>query len=215
MMIVPAVLAEDKATFISLCSTADRFAPFVQIDMMDGIFVPSRSIPPEEVDLVRTSFSFELHLMVNDPDSFMDRIKNERLTHVIVHAEAPIDHRGFAKRLEAEGLQSGLAIKPATRLADVKDLIPEFGTVLCMTVDPGRYGSPFKADVLDKVADIRKEFPGLRIGVDGGVSLENVESVFRAGADYACVGSRIFLDENPGERYRAFVEKVRELEAGR
>ena len=211
MEVVPAILAENYNDLILRVRQAEAFAQYVQIDCMDGLFVPTKSVEPEAISLLKTSLSFELHLMVQTPSFFMDEVQNQGLKKVLFHFEADVDHPAFMKALNERGIRAGLAISPETRTADFVEAASLADTLLFLTVSPGRYGSPFKPEVLEKVKDARYRFPGKLIAVDGGVSLDNLKSFVNLGVDYVCVGSRIFLDKDPSENYRRFVEEVKRL----
>lgn len=215
MKIVPAILADSAEDFRRLIRLAEEFADYVQVDIMDGVLVPTKSFAVEEINAVETPLSFEVHLMAMDPQALADRIDHKGLKKVVFHFESDVDHAALAARLRARGLGAGLAIKPETSLDEVRKAAAHFDTLLFMTVDPGAYGSPFRAEVLGKVAEARRIFPRMTIAVDGGVSLDNLATVAHAGADYACVGSRIFLHDDPAERFRMFTEKAMKSEARR
>lgn len=211
MDVVPAILAENYNDLILRVRQAESFTEYVQIDCMDGLFVPTRSVDPEAISLLKTSLSFELHLMVWAPSSFMDKVQNQGLKKVLFHFEADVDHPAFMKALNERGIRAGLAISPETPMKDFVEAASLADTLLFLTVTPGRYGSPFRPEVLEKVRDARHLFPGKLIAVDGGVSMDNLESFVNLGVDYACVGSRIFLDKDPSENYRRFLEEVKRL----
>jgi ribulose-phosphate 3-epimerase len=213
MKIVPALLAEKSEDLFLRMKQAEAFADYVQIDMMDGVFVPTRSFPPEEVKNIQTGISFEVHLMVNDPWSYMDHINHPRLRQVIFHYEAKLpDALDFIRCLKRRSLRAGLAVNPETPLEKFQKTAEYADTVLFLTVTPGRYGSPFKPEVLGKIAQTRTLFPGKTIAVDGGVSLDNLNEFMEIGVDYVCIGSRIFLRGDPKDNYRQFLKKVDELE---
>lgn len=209
MKIVPSILAENEDDFLLRIRQAETFTHYVQIDCMDGIFVPTRSVPPETIGSLKSSLSFELHLMVRDPISFVDKAENKGLERVLFHSEADVDHLGFMKLLKDRGLSPGLAFRPETPMEDFAEFAAHADTLLFLTVSPGRYGSAFRPEVTDKVARARRRFPDKLIAVDGGVSLENLESFENMGVDYVCVGSRIFLGGEPAENYRSFTEKLK------
>jgi ribulose-phosphate 3-epimerase len=213
MKIVPAILAEDSRTFLSRLRQVESFAGYVQIDLMDGVFVPTRSFSPEEINTLNTSLSLELHLMVKDPAGLMSRIKNPRLKKVVFHFESDVRHLDFINQMKKRGLDVGLAINPDTKIKEFKKLVDYVDTLLFLTVDPCCYGNPFRAEVLKKIAEARRLFPDAIIAVDGGVSLENLKSFVELGVDYVCVGSKIFLDGTPEKSYRVFLKKLGELEA--
>ena len=213
MRIVPAVLASEFHDFLLKIRQAESFTDYIQIDLMDGVFVETVSFPAEKINEVVTSLSFEVHLMASDPISFMSKINNRGLKEVIFHFEAEVDHADIISRIKARGLLAGMAIKPETGLDKFRDAAGQADTLLFLTVDPCCYGHPFKPEVLKKVSEARKIFPDKVIAVDGGVSLDNLEDFLSIGVDYVCVGSRIFQKGDPGENYGLFVETLRELES--
>lgn len=214
MRIIPAILSDDFGDFLSKLRQAESFADYVQVDLMDGVFVPTRSFPPEKLSTVRTPLALEVHLMVQRPGEVMETLSNDSLRTVLFHVESEVDHLEFIHRMKARGLAVGLAVKPETGIDRFRDLVQHVDILLFLTVDPCCYGNPFKPEVLDKVAEARKLFPHTTISVDGGVTLERLPMFMDLGVDYACVGSKIFLDGAPEDNYRTFMEKVRLLETG-
>ncbi len=215
MKIVPSILAEKFDDFLLRLRQAESFADYVQIDLMDGIFVPSVSFPVEKINSVDTSLAFEAHIMVKDPLSFMNRIDHRGLKKVIFHFEAEVEHVRIIEQIRDRGLVPGMAINPGTEIDKFRKIAEDVDTLLFLTVDPGCYGSPFKPEVLKKVEETRRLFPHKVIAVDGGVSLDNLKSFLDIGVDYACVGSRIFLNRDPKENYRLFLWKLHEMETVR
>jgi len=176
--------------------------------------VETMSFPVEKINTVKTPLAFEVHLMVNDPFSFMSRITHPGLRKVIFHFEAVTDRAGLINKIRERDIVPGMAIKPGTKMEAFRDTAEKADTLLFLTVDPCCYGSPFKPEVLDKVARARKIFPSKTIAVDGGVSLDNLERFLDIGVDYVCVGSRIFLNGDPGENYHRFLGRVKEIKKG-
>lgn len=215
MKVVPSILAEKFDDFLVRLRQAESFTDFVQIDIMDGDFVETKSFPVERINSVGTSLNYEVHLMVRDPLSFLSGINAPGLRKVIFHFEAGNGHQDLVKKIRERGLLPGMAIKPETALSEFRNIAEEVDTLLFLTVDPCCYGSPFKPEVLPKLAEARKIFPDRTIAVDGGVSLDNLKTFFDMGVDYVCVGSRIFLRGDPAENYRRFTEKLRPLEKQR
>jgi ribulose-phosphate 3-epimerase len=212
MKIIPAVLAENAADFILRLKQAEAFTDFIQIDMMDGAFVPTISFPPERINNVITSLSFELHLMVKHPSAFVAPLHNPGLKRVLFHFESDVKHLDFIRQMEEKGIEVGLAVKPETEIDQFREMGKRVGTILFLTVDPGSYGSPFRPEVLDKIKRARTIFRDKKLSADGGVSPDNLQLFIDAGLDYVCVGSRIFLDGNPADNYRHFLSKLKELE---
>ncbi len=214
MGVVPALLADKIADFMVRLRQAEGFAQYAQVDMMDGLFVPTTSISIGELNSFHTALLFEVHLMVVDPLPYVTGITNPGLRRIVFHYESAVDPEACMRLIQQRGIGCGIAVKPETPLTELSALAEKADTLLFLAVDPGRYGSPFKPEVLQKVTLARKMYPGKKIAVDGGVSLENLESIWRTGADYVVVGSRIFLSNDPAINYRAFVRRVRELERG-
>ncbi|MFN3480597.1 MAG: ribulose-phosphate 3-epimerase [Thermodesulfovibrionales bacterium] len=212
MRIVPAILAETFEDFLLRLRQAELFADYVQIDIMDGIFVISKSFSPERINSINTPLSFEIHLMVKNPFYYMSRLDNSHLKTVIFHFESDVDHFSFINQIKKRGMDVGMAIKPETEIDWIKDVADKVDILMFLTVDPCCYGHPFKPEVIKKIEKARNIYKNKIIGVDGGVSLENLKSFFNIGVDYVCVGSRIFLDGNPGENYQKFLKRLHEIE---
>ncbi len=212
MKIVPSVLSENYDDFVLRLRQAEPLTDYVQIDIMDGLFVGTRSFPAEMISRVKTWLSFEVHLMVEAPLPIIGKILNPGLRKVIYHFESRVDHDGILKELTGRGLDAGLAVRPDTTLEEIRGVAERANTLLFLTVDPGKYGSPFRPEVLVKVAEARSVFPKKTIAVDGGVSIDNLQLFYDIGVDYVCVGSRIFLCGRPEENFRRFTNRLREIE---
>ena len=211
MEIVPSLLAEEWSDFLVRLRQAELFAPFVQVDLMDGQFVPTTSFPPEKLRDLVTGLGFEAHLMVMDPVGYLKKMRNPALKRVIFQIESATDPLDAVHHIEERGAEAAIAFRPETSFVEVAEILGEVRHLLFLTVDPGRYGSPFRPEVLTKVREARRTFPDKVISVDGGVSLENLRALHEAGADYAVVGSRIFLHGDPAENYRLFVEAAEKI----
>jgi ribulose-phosphate 3-epimerase len=214
MKVVPAILAETFDDFTVRLREAESFTDYVQIDIMDGAFVGTTSFPVERINGVSTTLSFEAHLMVNEPVSFMDRITHPGLRKVIFHFETSAEFPSLIRRIRGRGLVPGLAVKPETGLDAFRGIAEQVDALLFLTVDPGFYGNSFRPEVLTKIAEARKVFPSKVMAADGGISLENLERFLDIGVDYVCVGSRIFMGGHPGENYLRFVDRVKEIRKG-
>jgi ribulose-phosphate 3-epimerase len=203
--IVPAILTEDPSALKAMTSQARTFCDYVQFDIMDGEFVPSRSVSANDIAALRATLTWEAHLMVRRPEDYFADFKQAGAARVIFHYEAtdkPIETIAAAR---AMGLGIGMAVNPDTNISDISPLIENIDSVLFMSVNPGFYGSPFIPAVLDSVAELRRRYPNIEIGMDGGISKNNIEAVARSGADYLCVGSAIFRQPDPAESYRKLV----------
>jgi ribulose-phosphate 3-epimerase len=208
MKIVPAILTDKPQDLKLMLAQAETFTDFVQIDFMDGSFVPSKSIGPEDLAEIAMNVGWEAHLMVKDPIRYLPSLKREGLKRVLVHWEAGPRPESFVSAIRDFGFHVGLAINPETTLSQFEELVDRIESVLFLSVDPGFYGSPFIAEVLEKIREFRSRFPSKMIGIDGGISLDNMQRVKSSGVDYACVGSRIFRHDDPRKSYEEFVAAI-------
>jgi ribulose-phosphate 3-epimerase len=185
-----------------MVDVANGFADFVQVDIMDGRFVPSTSISASHLRNVEMHFEWEAHLMVVDPLSHIGDYKDAGASRVIFHIESDDDPSDVIALGRGLGIKVGVALNPDTPVSAVSDVLAEVDSVLLMSVYPGFYGASFVPEVLDKVPALRRERPALELGVDGGIKPDNLLEVARLGFDTVCVGSAIFRDENPAAAYR-------------
>jgi ribulose-phosphate 3-epimerase len=209
MRIVPAILTDRPEELRDLLTNAVTFTDYVQIDFMDGRFVPSKSVLPRHMDGLGIDVGREAHLMVQRPKTYLDDLRSLGFKRTIFHREAVADPRVIIRGIKAHGMEAGIAINSDTLISGVEAFVPELDSVLFMSVNPGFYGSPFIPSVLQKVERFRRDHPGMLIGIDGGVALDNLSQIKSVGVDYACVGSRIFLSDDPAGSYRAFEEGAR------
>jgi ribulose-phosphate 3-epimerase len=212
MKIVPAVLAENADDFLLRLKQAESFADYVQIDMMDGVFVPTNSFAPERINNLVTPLLFEIHLMVKHPSAYIAPLHNPGLKKVLFHFESDVKHLDFIRQMKERGIEPGLAVKPETEIEKFRSIADQVGTILFLTVDPGSYGSPFRPEVLHKIRKAKAIFKDKILAADGGVSIDNLQLFLDAGVDYVCVGSRIFLHGSPAENYRHFISQLNKLE---
>jgi ribulose-phosphate 3-epimerase len=206
--VIPAVLTDNAETLKTLVLQAASFTDFVQIDIMDGKFVPSRSVTLEQIKGLPKNLKWEVHLMVEQPEKQFEAYKAAGAKKTIFHFEATStpDHViVLARRL---GLSVGLAVNPETSVSQILPLTSKVDSILFMAVHPGFYGAKFIPEVLDKIAELRRTRPGLSIGIDGGIKESNILQTARSGVNEICVGSAVFLQTDPGESYRRLVKLV-------
>ncbi|MFH2011364.1 MAG: ribulose-phosphate 3-epimerase [Pseudomonadota bacterium] len=206
MRIVPAILTDKLDDFQNMVKIAKGFTDYAQVDFMDGDFVPSKSISSDDLVGVKIPLNIEAHLMVKDPSSYIASLKSIGTKKVIFHFEADPDPENVITNIKNLDMETGLAINPRTAISEFQYLVPQVDSFLFLSVDPGFYGSPFIPEVLDEIKRFRTQFPAVIIGIDGGISIDNIRKVKEAGVDYACVGSRIFLQPDPKESYEAFIK---------
>jgi len=200
--IVPAILTESPEALAGMVRGAETYAEFVQVDIMDGLFVPSRSIVCPDIAALEPRLRWEAHLMVRQPEEQAQPFARAGAERIVFHFEAGADPRRTIELIRKEGVGAGLAVNPETPLEAIMPLADSVDSILFLTVHPGFYGAKFLPEVLDKVAQLRARRPDLEIGVDGGIKEGNVAEVARLGVDYICVGSAIFMQPDPAGAYR-------------
>lgn len=208
--VVPAILTEDSKALETMVRQAETFATWVQFDIMDGKFVPSRSINYEHLAGLPMKLGWEVHLMVQHPEDYLEGFRQAGAQKVLFHYESTPSPREVISLVRDLGLGVGLAVNPETPVSAILPLTSEVDSVLFLSVNPGFYGSKFIPEVLDKMVEFRSAQPGVEIGIDGGIKEGNIVQVAQAGADVIYVGSAIFLQPQPGEsfhRLQALVEE--------
>jgi len=208
--VVPAILTDDPKALDTMVRQAESFTTYVQFDIMDGQFVPSWSITSEHLADLSTTLSWEVHLMVQRPEDYLETFWKAGAQKVVFHYEATSSPEEVISQVGSLGLGVGLAINPETPVSHIQSLVSKVDSVLFLTVNPGFYGSPFIPEVLDKAMELRSVQPNLEIGVDGGIKEGNIAQIARIGIDVIYVGSAIFLQPEPGESFRRLLALAQE-----
>ncbi|NDB35405.1 MAG: ribulose-phosphate 3-epimerase [Flavobacteriia bacterium] len=178
-------------------------APWIHLDIMDGVFVPNISFGFPIVQAVRqyTSKSLDVHLMIHNPDVYLEEFKRAGADGLTVHFEGTIHLHRTVQRIKDLGLRAGVALNPHTPVSSITHLVKELDLVLIMSVNPGFGGQQFISESIRKVEEMKtladESNPNLIIQVDGGVNLSNALLLSYAGANSLVAGSFIFNAENP------------------
>lgn len=199
VQIVPTLLCQ---TVPALQAGLDRWASMVemvQIDFADGIFVPNTLPTPQDIAQLSTTLEYECHLMVEQPAEWVDQLlQNDRVVSIVVHVESHVSVAVVQERVKQFGRSFGLAIRPETPVSALDDYLDYIDSVLLLAVDPGFNGSPFLPAVVDKVAELRRQWDGV-IEVDGSMNPQTAPLVISAGASRVAVGS-FFVTGQPGQK---------------
>jgi ribulose-phosphate 3-epimerase len=199
---VPAILTDDTKTLENMVRQTETFTSYAQFDIMDGQFVPSRSITCAQIARLKTKLTWEAHLMVLHPETYVEDFKRAGAQKIVFHYEATSLPKDIIQQVKNLGMKVGLAINPETPISTISPFVNELDGVLFLSVNPGFYGAKFIPEVLDKIADFRSLHPNLEIGIDGGIKEDNIAEIARTGVDVICIGSAIFQQSEPGESYR-------------
>lgn len=171
---------------------------WIHVDVMDGRFVPNITVGPLIVEAVRrtTSLPVDVHLMIEEPDRYVEEFVRAGADYLTVHQEACRHLHATVHRIRDLGARPGVVLNPATPLALVEPVLPDVDLLLLMSVNPGFGGQAFIPGVLDKIREAalwkKRRTASFRIEVDGGIKPGNAAEVARAGAEVLVVGSGIF-----------------------
>ncbi len=213
--IAPSILSADFAYLAEEVKAVEAAgADVLHIDVMDGRFVPNLTIGPLVVKALRkvSSLPFDVHLMIVEPDRYIEDFAEAGADWISVHAEACVHLHRTLSRIRELGKKAGVALNPATPLDTLEYVLDELDYIVLMSVNPGFGGQKFIPAVLDKIRAL-KEFlheqeRDLPIEVDGGVNLETVGEVVRAGANILVAGSAIFGTQDYTATIKAFRAKI-------
>jgi ribulose-phosphate 3-epimerase len=199
---VPAILTDDPAMLEKLVRQTETFTGFAQFDIMDGQFVPSRSVSCQQIAGLKTKLTWEAHLMVLHPEDCLEEFQQAGAQKIVFHYEATPSPAKIIRLVRNHGMKVGLAINPETPAGAINSLVNRLDSVLFLSVNPGFYGARFIPAVLDKIDSFRKAYPDMEIGIDGGIKENNIAQIARSGVSVIYIGSAIFLQPDPAESYR-------------
>lgn len=214
LIIAPSVLAADFAHLGSeVQMLQESKAQWIHIDVMDGVFVPNISFgfPVLEAIQNHTDKFLDVHLMIVQPEKYLEQFAKAGANMITVHLEAcPHIHRTI-QQIKSLGCQAGVALNPGTPVHALQDVIRDIDLALIMSVNPGFGGQKFIPNAITKtkeVAKLAKEAgnDSLHIEIDGGVSLSNAMDLIEAGANVLVAGSFVFNSKDPKETISQLVD---------
>jgi len=210
--IAPSILSADFSRLDREVRAVERAgADLIHVDVMDGHFVPNITIGPLVVTGLRklTSLPLDVHLMIEEPDQYIEAFAQAGSAWITIHAEVCRNLRRMVRKIRKLNVRPGVVLNPATPLKRLSPVLDEIDLVLLMSVNPGFGGQAFIPEVLKKVEQLRKTIDRNRypveIEVDGGIKLENIGEVSRAGGDIFVLGTGIFKTTS----YRETIRKLR------
>ncbi|MBL4952637.1 ribulose-phosphate 3-epimerase [Neobacillus sp. OS1-32] len=201
--IAPSILSADFAKLGEEITAVERAgADYIHVDVMDGHFVPNITIGPLIVEAIRpiTKLPLDVHLMIENPDQYIDAFAKAGADYLTVHVEACRHLHRTIQTIKSFGVKAGVVLNPATPVDTIQHIIGDIDMVLLMSVNPGFGGQKFIPEVLPKITQVKQmaETKGLdiEIEVDGGINSETAVQCAQAGANVLVAGSAIYNQEN-------------------
>jgi len=214
--ISPSILSADFSRLKEEVQAVEKAgADYIHVDVMDGHFVPNITIGPMIVESLRkmTSLPLDVHLMIQNPDEFLTAFVEAGAGILTVHVEAcPHLHRTLTE-IKKRGARAGVSLNPATPLCLIEPALEYADLVLVMTVNPGFGGQEFIPAMLPKIKQLRSLIDrkgwNLELEVDGGIKVDNIGAVAKAGAQVFVSGSGIFKTSDYGKTITAMREEIK------
>lgn len=195
--IAPSILSADFGNLDREIKSVEEYADLIHVDVMDGHFVPNITIGPEVVKCLKSKKPLDCHLMIENPERYVEDFAKAGASIITVHQEVCPDLLEIIEKIRKLGKKAGVSLKPRTPLEVLgEEVLNKVDLVLLMTVNPGFAGQGFMKMVLPKIQALRQKMTELDIEVDGGINQETAKLVKEAGANILVAGSYIFKSKN-------------------
>lgn len=209
--LAPSILSADFSRLGEHVSLIEKGgADLIHVDVMDGHFVPNISFGASVMKSLndKTGLNYDVHLMIENPDKYIQDFVTEKTEYITVHQEACVHLHRTIQLIKSLGIKAGVSINPATPIGVLEDILQDVDLVLIMSVNPGFGGQKFIPRALDKIKCLdqwrKEENLDFLIEVDGGVTLDNAVEIAEAGADILVAGSAVFGAEDIIKRTTEF-----------
>jgi ribulose-phosphate 3-epimerase len=198
-ILAPSIIAADFAHIaeeVSACEAAG--ADWLHVDVMDGHFVPTITVGPLFTEALKrvTKLPLDVHLMISEPEKYLEDFAKAGADHITVHVETCPDLLRVVERIKSLGCKAGITLNPATPASALDAALPFADLVLVMSVNPGYSGQKFMPEMISKVEEIRNKLNAIRssayLEVDGGMNAETIPLVKKAGANVFVTGNAAF-----------------------
>lgn len=213
--LAPSILSADFSKLAESVKMIEKGgAHFVHVDVMDGHFVPNITFGAAVMKSLvgKTDMPFDVHLMIENPDNYLEDFVTKQTEYIVVHQEACVHLNRTVQHIKSLGVKAGVAINPATPLTALDYILEEVELVLIMSVNPGFGGQKFIPSALEKARALNsiKQENGMnfKIEIDGGITLDNVKEVTDAGVEIVVAGSSVFGAEDPEKRVKEFLNII-------
>ena len=198
-LIAPSILSANGAKLGEEITAVEKAgADWIHVDVMDGHFVPNITMGPAIIGALSksTALPFDVHLMIKNPDRYIESFAAAGADYITVHVEAASHLHRTVELIKNAGKKAGVSLNPATPLSQIEEILPDIDLLLIMSVNPGFGGQRFIKSSLDKITRADKMMVKLPqkplLEVDGGVNLANIAAIAQAGADVLVAGAAVF-----------------------
>ncbi len=207
IMVSPSILDSDFTEIKKTIKLLEKSKiDFIHFDVMDGNFVPNLTFGPKFISQIRklTSLPFDVHLMIKNPEKYINEFINAGSDYITIHFEATKNIISVLKKIKSKKIKTGISIKPKTPVNKIVKYIKFLDLILIMSVEPGFGGQKFIPEVLKKVKFLNqfKRKYNFLISIDGGINPETAPLAIGAGVDILVSGSAIFKSNNPSKVIR-------------
>lgn len=216
--LAPSILSADFSKLAEEVAEIEKGgADYIHVDVMDGHFVPNISFGASVMKSLegKTGLPFDVHLMIENPDDYLEDFVTDQTEFITVHEEACIHLNRTVQHIKSMGVKAGVSINPATSLSVLDYIIEDLDLVLLMSVNPGFGGQKLIPSVLDKARNLaeikRAEELDFEIEIDGGATLDNVRTIADAGVEIVVAGSAVFKADDIQQTTREFIRKIRSI----
>ncbi len=199
VQIMPSILSADFGALNNEIASVEPYADLISVDVMDGHFVPNISFGIPIVESIRpyTKLPIECHLMITNPEDFIEKFAKAGADIISVHFEITQQNtKKVLNQITNAGAKASLAIKPQTQVSEIEEFLSDLDAVVVMSVEPGFGGQSFLPSALPKIQLLRKLKPNLDIIVDGGINEQTAKDCILAGANILVAGSYVFKSAN-------------------